>query len=97
MMPRLRLCLTAIVCAISVSCGTALYHHAISIVPADPQAQLTVAVFDHQMGYSHDWAHQAAGHRGGVASVSRNRRHYGRGHAGVEREGAAIGHRARDP
>jgi hypothetical protein len=57
-MPRV---IIGILTALSVSCGTALYNHSISVVPVEPQARLTVSVFDHQAGYSRDWAHQSAG------------------------------------
>src|SRR5262245_787580 len=53
--------------AMSIACGTGVYDHSISVVPAPPQTQLTVSVFDHYSGYSHEWAHKVVG----VAEVSK--------------------------
>jgi hypothetical protein len=47
--------------AISIACGTAVYDHTITVVPVPPPAQLTVAVFDHQSGYTHEFALKVAG------------------------------------
>jgi hypothetical protein len=46
---------------VSASCGTAVYEHRIEVAVDDPANKLgpppvQVSVFDHQMGYSEDWA-----------------------------------------
>ena len=47
-------------------CGTAVYKHQIELSIDDPSARLgsepvRVSIFDHQMGYSREWAEKGAG------------------------------------
>lgn len=47
-------------------CGTAVYKHQIELSIDDPTARLgseplRVSIFDHQMGYSREWAEKGAG------------------------------------
>lgn len=58
---RFRLLMIAVAAAMATSCGTAVYDHTITVVPVPPPAQLTVAVFDHQSGYTHEYALKVAG------------------------------------
>lgn len=46
---------------VAAGCGTAVYEHRIQVAVEDPAKKLgpppiEVSVFDHQMGYSEDWA-----------------------------------------
>lgn len=46
---------------VAAGCGTAVYEHRIQVAVEDPAGKLgptpvQVSVFDHQMGYSEDWA-----------------------------------------
>jgi hypothetical protein len=62
------LCLGLALSAI-VSCGTALYHHTINVSTLSG-GQTQVGVFDHQQGYSRDWAHRVLGGASPAAAYS---------------------------
>ena len=54
----------AVVLIGALGCGTAVYEHHIQVAVDDPAKKLgaaavEVSVFDHQMGYSQDWAKKA--------------------------------------
>jgi hypothetical protein len=42
-------------------CGTAVFHHTVELSALNGPPRVEVAVFDHTMGYSREWAHQHLG------------------------------------
>ena len=44
-----------------LGCGTAVFHHTVELAALNGPAHVEVAVFDHTMGYSREWAHQHLG------------------------------------
>jgi hypothetical protein len=56
-MSILRQAVLAVVVLQFTACGTALYHHAVNVAVINTP-EIDVGVFDHQEGYTRDWAHR---------------------------------------